>query len=777
LMEKRRWLEGAERVGAGLVIVFGIGAGAYPLLAGPSYEYSLLAGAVLPSLAAACAAFAQLKTKRSLAASVRRGLSYGVSLALFALLCALVTGAVTGLCDPIHGSQFFLLGPGMGVALGGLWGGLAGRISAELVTSKWRYWLALVLAFAGPVSSLLVSLWRFYSSPMIFAFDPFFGFFAGTLYDTVISGLDRLLSYRVGSLGTIVAIGVVAAHVDFDPERRLRFVGTRPRVDATLLGLGGLTISLAVSCNGATLGHYQTTTTIAETLGHRALGARCEVIHSGTILERDAKLLARECDAHVAGLEKYFETPGPEKIRVFLFASAGEKAELMGAANTYIAKPWREEIYIQAAGYPHPVLGHELAHVIAGSFGRGPFKISGPLAGLIPDPGRIEGIAVAASPSEDTDLTLFEWAATMRRQALLPPLEAVFRLSFLGHNSASAYTAAGAFMAFLRESYGASALRRWYAGEAISAVTGGLDLQQVENRFLERLASVEVSEPALNAARARFDRPALPNRRCPHEVDRLEQQAENLLEQNDIERAERLYDELLVLDPDHDGAQLDLGTCDLRRAKLGEAVERYQAIANDPSKQPFQQSAAALRWADVELGRGNGKLARELLERARSSVVDENVLRTIDVKLFAADRATSPSGSVDRAAYEAIVALLVGDFELGKDWATASAKLAHWAALDPSHGLASYLLGKNFWGRGRWHEAAEYLDRALRAGLEIDRVQSEAVRTRLILACALGDTRTATQEYVLYRARSDISSARRDGVRRFAERCGITSAQ
>ena len=38
----------------------------------------------------------------------------------------------------------------------------------------------------------------------------------------------------------------------------------------------------------------------------------------------------------------------------------------MGAADTYIAKPWRREVYVQAAGYPHPVLGHELMHVLAG---------------------------------------------------------------------------------------------------------------------------------------------------------------------------------------------------------------------------------------------------------------------------------------------------------------------------------------------------------------------------------------------------------------------------
>jgi len=64
-------------------------------------------------------------------------------------------------------------------------------------------------------------------------------------------------------------------------------------------------------------------------------------------------------------------------VRAFFFRDAAEKKRLMGAGDTYIAKPWRKEVYLQMGAYPHPVLGHELAHVVAGSFGRGPFRIAG----------------------------------------------------------------------------------------------------------------------------------------------------------------------------------------------------------------------------------------------------------------------------------------------------------------------------------------------------------------------------------------------------------------
>src|SRR5205807_1470112 len=155
----------------------------------------------------------------------------------------------------------------------------------------------------------------------------------------------------------------------------------------------------------------------------------------------------------------------------FFFADSGQKKRLMGAADTYIAKPWRNEVYLQVSGYPHPVLGHELAHVVAGSFGRGPFRTAGPLGGVWPNPGLIEGVAVAASP-DDEDLTDAQWARAMLDLGILAPVERIFSVGFLGEHAAKSYTIAGAFVRWMIDTHGAAAVRRWYGGEAIEAVTG-----------------------------------------------------------------------------------------------------------------------------------------------------------------------------------------------------------------------------------------------------------------------------------------------------------------
>ena len=52
------------------------------------------------------------------------------------------------------------------------------------------------MIFAGlsPLSTALVALAYFYCTPAVFAFDPFVGFFSGTLYDEVVDAYGPLLS-------------------------------------------------------------------------------------------------------------------------------------------------------------------------------------------------------------------------------------------------------------------------------------------------------------------------------------------------------------------------------------------------------------------------------------------------------------------------------------------------------------------------------------------------------------------------------------------------------
>jgi len=730
--------------------------GFIPQFGGPGYEASLAAGLILPSTAAVCLAFHLSRERVAPLDAFGRGLSVGFGLALLGLAIVLMHGLRVGMCDASWGVELYLLGPLPGALLGGVWGAAVGLAAGRVRPGFLRRAACIWGALLGPLCGIFVSLARFYTSPMVFAFDPFFGYFSGPLYDTVIDAFWTLATYRAGTALTLLALGSAAVFFD----ERLNFQGFRGRHWLAGVSLAAALGSVTLIGNGAALGHFSTRASIEAALGQQVYGARCDVKYSSGISLRDALLFARDCDAELSADEAYFEIQGPARVTAFLFANEGEKGRLMGASSTYIAKPWRREIYVQASAYPHPVVGHELAHVLAGSFGQGPFRVSGPLGGWIPDPGRIEGVAVAASPNDNDDFTLDEWAKTLLDLSLLPPLQSVFRLGFLGQNTSTAYTVAGAFLHWFHDHYGAAGLRRWYGGEPIELVTGK-SFAELETAWRAHLTRVNVAPALLDEARVRFDRPSLFGRHCPRIVDKLNGVANQKLGSGDTAGARRTISELLRLDPHHTGAKFELAACEVKDGNEAAALAAYSALAASPELAKLERAGAREAEADVELRAGHLEASRRAYDAVSEIVADEDRLRTLDVK-------RSPQNELQR---RAIVDLLVGDPILGASFEVAAPRIAAWANAEPGNGLPSYLLGKNLFGRGRFAEAAEYLDQALAKDLTLPRVAREAWRTRLTLACAVGDSTAKTRSLQALRADPGLSPARKASIERLALRC------
>jgi tetratricopeptide (TPR) repeat protein len=757
--------------GQGLLLV-GVSAAAgaigfVPLFGGPGYESALALGLILP-LPVACSA-----ARRAFRGAGEGdqapplplqvwsdALGFTGVLLLIQLALCLIHGLRVGFCDPVQGLLLLVLGPVFGCVLAATWGSAVGVLVTRSRFRR-RRWLAYSGAALGPLGGVVLSAWRFWQSPMIFAFDPFVGFFAGTLYDTVIDPVPRLVTYRLGSAGSLLAVaawfwGMRTSSGRVWPEAWWR------RPASALVASCGATLSAAIYLWGPELGHYQTTATIRAALGQSLASERCDIIYPESLPVERARLLGEECDAHVQSHEQYFATRLRARVTVFTFASARQKGALMGASNTYIAKPWRNEVYIQSDNYPHPVLGHELAHVVAGAFGSGPFRVAGPLGGWVPDPGRIEGFAVAAAPTEDTDYTLFEWTRALRDLGLLPPIRRIFRLSFLGENSSTAYTVAGAFVDWLHDAYGADRLRAWYEGVPLASAFDGKTLDVLELEFNSRLDAVRVSDAMLELARARFDRPAIFGRRCPHVVDRLLEDAGGAFERAELAAAALYFSECLELDPQNFSARLGLAACDQRRGSAREAEARYQSLAQDNSLTRVQRGVALERLGDIAYLAPDLPAAIELYDQAERFAFDEHRSRTIEVKRY---------GLQNDLARRAIAELLIGDGQSGPDLFQASATLGEWSMRESESGLADYLIGKNLYSRVRWQAANEHLQRALGRQLPLLSVRREALRTSVFAGCAIGDRQSAQSSLAQYLADPGLSLARKNGMERFTELC------
>src|SRR3954464_3663348 len=164
----------AFQVTAGVTALAFIAFGFIPQFGGPGYEAALGAGLVLPACTALGAAFDGARQRTTPLASFGRGLNLGFWLSLLGLLIVLGHGLRVGFCDAPWGIELYLLAPFPGALLAGVWGASVGLAAARIRAGYRRRTLCILGALAAPLGGIVLSFWRFYTSPMVFAFDPFF---------------------------------------------------------------------------------------------------------------------------------------------------------------------------------------------------------------------------------------------------------------------------------------------------------------------------------------------------------------------------------------------------------------------------------------------------------------------------------------------------------------------------------------------------------------------------------------------------------------------------
>ncbi len=774
-----------------IAVVFLAGAllalGFVPLFGGPRYEAALLAGIIAPSVAIASSSVGVRRMLCRLHADAANDKQVrqipGASLAIFAagragwfcfvvLLVATIHGVLAGYCEPDEGFALLMLGPCVGIFLAASAGAWVGAVSARLAPawSKGGAFVAAAVSLCFPLASALFELWGFYSTPVVYAYDEFAGYFAGPLYDATEFELQRLLTYRVGTLGLMVLlVGVLCAlSLSFD-GRALRWglLRTARRFDAGtrlawVSAVVGLLVWAGLRGEGQRLGHRADAFSIRSELGRTTARKRCHVHFSRHVPAAVAMRIARECEGHLNQLGRYFEVQDDQQVQVYLFADDDEKRRLIGAARTNVAKPWRREVYIRPQGFPHAVLGHELAHVVAGTFGRGPFRIAGPLRGWVPDPGRVEGFAEAAAVREHSEGTLLEWAAAMRKQGQLPAVDSLFRLSFFGNSAARSYTAAGAFVEFLRRTRGTEALKRWYGGATLRDASGAT-WAELELEFGNLLDETVVPPAVAALAKPRFSRPGVFERRCPHAVDRQVREGHALCG-SQPEKAKRLFSEAVLLDPSRVGLELVAPRCDFLAAKSAAAEAEYvRLLAQTEQYSPEERHAGWEQLGDLRWHDNRPAEARSAYQEALELNFDRDVRRRLEVKVWALAQAGLPS----RAIRELLAPSSAQEY-------APSLLLQQWQIQGPHPALASYLLSRLALLGERPLEAKEFGESYEPKDLPLPSLRREGARTQVLVACAWAMMRGQKEPFARRLSEYQklaLGAAERLEAERLQERC------
>ena len=623
-------------------------------------------------------------------------------------------------CDYLGGLRWFAVLP-----LASAFCGAAAGVGAGLLAggARRRLWPTL-LALAILVASVLWSIARFYAAPAIFAYDPFGGYFPGTIYDEEVAIGAPLLWARVWHF--LAALGVLSLCALFLDGRGLRLRLTAARGRKRLLGATLIlcTLALFVRSRQAQLGFFLDAGDV-----QAALGASREtphfVLHYSPAgpFAKDIELYAADHEFRWAQLAQLFDVHPDGKVHSYLFDSAAQKQALMGAGHTFIAKPWRKEIYLQAEGWPHSVVMHELAHVFAGQFGDATFGAS--RSGIRFNVGLIEGIAVAGA-WHGGPLTPDEAVKSMREAKIEPPLQRVMSMAFLGLNASQAYNIAGSFCHFLLEKYGPAPLGRVFheAGSPASwQAAYGVPFETLAQDWSQHIDGVALPERESELMRERLKRPSVFHKVCAHELALKREAARKAASQGDRKRS--LAELESVCADDADDPQNVAEVMDAAHAAdlPDEATRAAARLLAHPKVTAALQARAHALLGDLALQRGDRATAAVEYAAAEKLPLDESQARLTTVKRLAA---AEPPGPVT----DALVRYLAAP-QSGRDAAIDLYSLGELVHAEPSRALFHYLLARQLEARGRFAEAAHELERSLAdggAGLPDARFVLEAQR-------------------------------------------------
>jgi hypothetical protein len=584
-------------------------------------------------------------------------------------------------CNLPVGLAFYALLPVAGMLVAAPTGVLAGW----LVPGR----LGRVAAFAVPVFSVVWSLLRLYWDPPVFVLDAFGGYFPGPIYDEGLSPSDRLVWFRLANLTWVAcALALVGCLTQPRETGRWRFALPRASRLAWWGTLGLLLIGSALWFGfRGPLGFHTTKRDLTGVLSRHTQSAHFDLWSEPTgDTPEDIALVHRDLEFRYHQLANILGAEPRTPITVYRFSSGQSKKNLVGAGGTLYAKPWRQEIFVQAERFPASRLRHELAHVFASAFGDPLFGVSAIHFPPRLSMGLVEGLAEAADFADPGGRsTLHQEARDMIDLGQAPDLAGIMGAGFSVQSGPRAYVLAGSFCRYLYDRYGRDKLRALYRSAGDFVAVYGQALAPLEKEWRAFLETQPVDPLARARSKERFRRPAIFHKVCGRELAERVAEARSLLGSMP-ETAANMLDSVCQDDPTEPGYRLDRAEA-LAAAGDGEkALQIARPMISDETLTWPMRSRAASLVVTVEFLAGHFGQAQAAVKENLALATDEGEWRNAWVK----QRALS-----EESGRRTLGRVMMGD-RAGRmlDAGLVIHLIEQFAAEHPDEALGSYLVGR-----------------------------------------------------------------------------------
>ncbi len=443
-------------------------------------------------------------------------------------------------CDVAEGFAFFGLIPAITCA----YSSVAGLFFGFLFKKRWSAFCAyLAYIFA----TVLYGLYNIIFHPPVFGYNSVIGYFPGPIYDERVSITNTLIIARVSTL--ILTFIFLLLSVNLLDELKIKFRRFFQRDFSFNTTLNRVFLAFFVIAHvliflfQGDLGLRLSRSTI-----QKKLGGKYETLHfniyyeKGSKVEKDIKLIALEHEFRYYQLSKFFMMFPEKKVGSYIYTTPEQKKRLMGARHTAVEDQFGYELHINYNNFPHPMLKHELAHVLCSNFH--------PILKFSYKVGLHEGIAVAAD-WDAGKLTVHQWSKAMKQLGVAPPIEKIMgAFGFWTESSSRSYTLAGSFVRFLVDTYGIEKFKKVFP-------TGNFKkyyrkkLKELVAEWEEFLDTVKLSKNDMAIAEYRFKRPTIFQKTCAHEVAELADKAWDEYSRENYDGAIEIFQNIYRFDKDN----------------------------------------------------------------------------------------------------------------------------------------------------------------------------------------------------------------------------------
>ena len=611
-------------------------------------------------------------------------------------------------CNFGEGFLFFLILPTLSCAT---------ATAAGLFFNVWiqKRWLAYLTYLGFLLLSCIPVGINLIFHPPVFAFHPILGYFPGPIYDFVISITSTLLIARGETLLwalLFLTISIYTCEISretgFVPKLQwrnlIKFTTTKSLWRVTTVCI--LIVALvSLEFFSGKLMIRPTRADIAQALGGYRETEHFEIFYARE-LENEIDLFADDCEFRYVQLSDYLQTTSSRKVRAYLYASPEQKKRLIGAGNTFVEDPFGYGFHLHSTGFPHPVLKHELAHVLTADWS--PWKVS-------LNVGVHEGIAVAADWDEG-QLTPHQWAKAMRQLKVAPPLSSVMGIGFWRHAGSRSYLLAGSFIRFLVDTYGLDKLKQAFPFGNLSK-SYPKDFSVLEAEWVKFLSNeVQLQDTDIGYAARRLKRGGIFEQVCAHEMAALRNKAWQAYYRNDFMFAMDTFHQMLSDEPENPRTLLGLMYSAFRIGNYKLTTSLAKRMIADVNSQYRTEAAQLL--GDIYWLQGDAEKALNLYKETVLLATHETIEQSI-LKRIAALSGTYTPQSRKRLRTVILPKSSSGRTGNGKK----TTLLLRVIGTEPDDWLAYFLIGELLHKEKAWELSTQYLHHA------IDLSQKEQMRT------------------------------------------------